>query len=207
MRWYRQLRFYCIMGASFTCSESIQKSKTKSGCTLSACLPGNNCGRYVFTSFFLFAASQPRILKAMVVCRPELYLDELSDWLATVTGKRITVSAVCNYLIRLGFTRRKLSILYERDDNLRAKFTRLVSQFRPEQHIFIDESSKDDRNANRYYGYLPKGTRHFSGLGHFVRKHRVSLLAAIDIPGIKEHLWLKVPSISNYSFWCSIFYT
>ena len=30
-----------------------------------------------------------------------------------------------------------------------------------------------------------KGTRHYSGLGHFVRKHRVSLLAAIDISGIQ----------------------
>ena len=87
----------------------------------------------------------------MVVSRPELYLDELSDWLATVTGKRITVSAVSNYWLRLGFTRRKLSILaYERDNYLRAEFTRLIGQFRPEQLIFIDESSKDNRNANRY---------------------------------------------------------
>ena len=122
----------------------------------------------------------------MAVSRPELYLDELSDWLATVTGKRITVSAVSNYLILLGFTRRKPSILpYERDNYLRAKFTRLISQFRPKQFIFIDESSKDNRNANRYYGYLPKGTRNYSGPGHFVRKHRLSLLAAIDISGIQ----------------------
>ena len=89
-------------------------------------------------------------------------------------------------MIRLGFTRRKLSILaYERDNYLRADFTRLISQFRSEQFIFIDESSKDNRNANRYYGYLPKGTRHYSSLGHFVRKHRVSLLAAIDISSIQ----------------------
>ena len=34
------------------------------------------------------------------------------------------------------------------------------------------------------YGYYPKGTRRPSGLGNFIRKHRVSIMSAMDQNGV-----------------------
>lgn len=38
-------------------------------------------------------------------------------------------------------------IARERNEHKRAEFRRLISQFQPEQFIFIDESSKDKRTT------------------------------------------------------------
>ena len=88
------------------------------------------------------------------------------------------------YRLYLSFTSQLSVIACERDDYQRAEFIHTISQFRRHQLLFLDESSKDDRTPERRYGYYPKGTRRPSGLGNFIRKHRVSIMSAMDQNGV-----------------------
>ena len=117
----------------------------------------------------------------MIQSRPELYLDELAIWLFQITGKRILVSTVCRYILRLGFTRQKLStIAYERDAIKRAEFIHFIGTFPINMLYFIDECSKDNRMTNRHYGYFERGCKSPSVLGNFIKRHRVSVLAGLS---------------------------
>ena len=120
----------------------------------------------------------------MVETRPDLYLDELQHWFHQVSGKNVTIQTICNYLLRMGFTRKKLSIIaIERDEFERAHFARFLSQFPSSMFLFVDECPKDDRDCNRRYGHFPRGRRHTGMLGNFIPKHRISVLAGLDING------------------------
>ena len=125
-------------------------------------------------------------LRAMITSRPELYLDEYQSWLFQITGKSLSIPSLCRYVLRLAFTRRKLSIIaYERDMYLRAEHIRFMSQFPSRMFLFVDECSKDDRKTNRHFGYFQHGYTQPSVLGHFIRKHRISVLAGLSSGGIE----------------------
>ena len=120
----------------------------------------------------------------MVETRPDLYLDELQHWFHKVSGKNVTIQTICNHLLRMGFTHKKLSIIaIERDEFERAHFARFISLFPSSMFLFVDECSKDDCDYNRRYGHFPRGRRHTGVLGNFIRKHRISVLAGLDING------------------------
>ena len=123
----------------------------------------------------------------MLKSTPSLYLDEYREWFELTTHKNIDVATICRYLIRMGFTRQRLSIIaYERDQLQSLQFWRIINQFPVHMLMFVDETSKDDRTANRRYGYFPSGERQPATLGHFIRKHRISVMAALDINGISS---------------------
>ena len=42
-------------------------------------------------------------------------------------------------------------IARQRDERRRAEFRRFIAQFNPDQFLFVDESSKDDRTLQVYY--------------------------------------------------------
>ncbi|KAL5005222.1 hypothetical protein ScPMuIL_018678 [Solemya velum] len=128
---------------------------------------------------------QQHILKAMVNSKPECYLDEYQEWFREVTGKRLSISCMCQYILRLGFIRQKMNIIaYERQEHARAEQIQFTSQIFQGDVRFLDESSKDNRTSQRMYGRFRKGTRRRSTIGHFVRRHRVSVLVGIDINGV-----------------------
>ena len=51
--------------------------------------------------------------------------------------------------------------------------------------LFVHEGSKDDRKTNRHFGYFQCGYTQPSVFGHFIRKHRISVLAGLASGGIE----------------------
>ncbi|KAK3735143.1 hypothetical protein QZH41_008106, partial [Actinostola sp. cb2023] len=68
----------------------------------------------------------------------------------------------------------------------RAEFRRRIASFRRDQLLFIDESSKDNRNLQRKYGRGLKGTK-VSFKGHFVRGTKYSVLGGLTTEGAFGH--------------------
>ena len=73
---------------------------------------------------------------------------------------------------------------YERNELLRSTFIAKVGRdYRPEQLIFMDEASKDERTLSREYGYSPKNTFAIKK-NVFVRGVRYTILPALSLQGI-----------------------
>ena len=47
----------------------------------------------------------------MVITKPELYIDEYVDWFDDVTERVISLATMCQTIICLGFTYKKVSLL------------------------------------------------------------------------------------------------
>ena len=60
-----------------------------------------------------------------------------------------------------------------------------MSQFPSRMFLFVDECSKDDRKTNRHFRYFQRGYTQPSVLGHFIGKHRISVLAGLLSGGIE----------------------
>ncbi|XP_073237791.1 uncharacterized protein [Porites lutea] len=116
---------------------------------------------------------------------PEIYEDEIQEWIQFALGKTIHVSTIAKLLKKMGFTRRKLNtIAKERDERSRAMYRRRIAQFSREQLLFIDESAKDERTFQRRYTRELQGTGRLSVKGNFTRGTRYSVLSAISTQGV-----------------------
>ena len=71
----------------------------------------------------------------------------------------------------------------ERNELLRNAFIAFIGQYRTDQLVFMDESSKDDRTLTRLYGYSEVNTRALKKVV-FVRGKRYTLLPALTEQGI-----------------------
>ncbi len=82
---------------------------------------------------------------------PELYLDEIQDWIAISCDVGLSRSAIHSIIQDLGYTYKMVKkAASERDVEFRAEWmARIMEEFVPEQMVFIDESSKDDRTLFR----------------------------------------------------------
>lgn len=56
------------------------------------------------------------------------------------------------------------------------------SEFKPEQFVFIDETSKDERSLSRAYGYSVKNVKVEKSIV-FVRGKRYTILPALTLDG------------------------
>ena len=73
---------------------------------------------------------------------------------------------------------------YERNELLRSTFIAKVGrEYKPEQLIFMDEASKDERTLSRGYGYSLKNT-FATKKNVFVRGVRYTILPALSLQGI-----------------------
>jgi hypothetical protein len=73
---------------------------------------------------------------------------------------------------------------YERNELLRSTFIAKVGRdYKPEQLIFMDEASKDERTLSRGYGYSLKNTFAIKK-NVFVRGVRYTILPALSLQGI-----------------------
>jgi hypothetical protein len=73
---------------------------------------------------------------------------------------------------------------YERNELLRSTFIAKVGrEYKPEQLIFLDEASKDERTLSRGYGYSLKNT-FATKKNVFVRGVRYTILPALSLQGI-----------------------
>ena len=127
----------------------------------------------------------------VVVSRPGIYLHEIQEMLLQETGTIVSLSTVCNFLHRMGFTRQKMTrVAIQRSDQLRVKFMEDVSLFNPEMFVFIDESGADRRDCLRKFGYQLRG-KPPQALQFFNRGKHITAVAAMSVQGLLECTMLE----------------
>jgi len=93
------------------------------------------------------------ILEA-VINRPAIHLYEIQRLVEQTTGTTISESAICRFLHKNNFSRKKLQrVARQRSEDLRAQFTSDCSLYSSETLVFIDETGSDRRHAMRKFGY------------------------------------------------------
>ena len=119
---------------------------------------------------------------------PTFYIEELQTLLKTnfPVVKNVSLSTICRVLnFDLQLIRKKLTkpAREAAPEEIRIYQVKLAAIYSfPEQMIFIDETSKDGRDAFRRYARSKKGTKAVVKLP-FNRGKRVSVMAALDCNG------------------------
>jgi hypothetical protein len=137
-------------------------------------------------------AGRPRILdggQVLSICEqlnraPEMYLDEVQDWVALTMQTSISKSALSELIRDAGYSFKMLhKAASERNEEERAAFRDWARDFvTMEMVITADESSKDNRTIFRRWGRSVRGTP--AGVhARFARGERYSILAAIGVDG------------------------
>ena len=133
----------------------------------------------------LIAPAQLLIMN-LVIERPGIYLREVKKELEDSMMLDISVSTICIFLQKNGFTRQRLRIVATQQDTfLREKFILDMALYSPEMFIFIDETGADWRNRIRKYGYSLRGK---PAINHALlfRGERVSAISGMSINGILD---------------------
>lgn len=121
----------------------------------------------------------------LAICEsPELFLDEIRDWVLVSMDIGLSRATISRIIKDLGFTYKHLhKVAIERDEELRQEWMEEIqSEFVAEQMVFVDESSKDERTIYRRFGRAPKG-QDATVSAKFVRGTRYSIIAAITTEG------------------------
>ncbi|KAF0704356.1 hypothetical protein AaE_014981, partial [Aphanomyces astaci] len=127
-------------------------------------------------------------VKAYAVSHPCFYVEELEESIRHQFPSLNNVSAatICRALMHdLGLTRKVLEKRAREaaDFELRDYYGRLQPYYSyPDQLVFVDETSKDGRNALRKYAWSKRNTKAIVELP-FARGERVSALAAFTTSG------------------------
>ena len=90
---------------------------------------------------------------------PDMYLDEIQDWLAVAHDVRLSKTALFENIRDAGVTYKLLrKAAAERDEDARAEWMDdMNTHYTAQQLVFVDETSKDDRTIYRHYGRAPSG--------------------------------------------------
>lgn len=119
----------------------------------------------------------------LVVTNPGIYLREIQAELCQMLIMNISLSSICKFLHKSGFTHQKLCcVVLQQDILLRKQFALDVS---PDMFVFIDEAGADRRNTLRKYGYSLRGKPATKKV-LLVRGERVSAIACMTINGILD---------------------
>lgn len=145
----------------------------------------------------LHAQGRPRILNvnhiqdlyALVGEAPELFLDEIQEWLGIVHELAISRSALHNNIRDSALTYKALrKAASEADQALRdAWMADAKANWVASQLVFVDESSKDDRTIYRHFGRSVSGMRAVIP-AQFIRGIRYSIVAALTVSGYLDTL-------------------
>ena len=123
-------------------------------------------------------------LTELIQHRPDWFLDELQGLLERNRFISVHYTTIHRELLRAGISLKKLcKVASERNEDLRADFIRRMARYEPEELIFIDETSKDERTLVRRYGRAPRSKR-ASIMGLFVHGKRLSAVAAMSTDGV-----------------------
>jgi len=115
---------------------------------------------------------------------PELYLNEIAEYLTLYHDLPISITALHGNLTELGLTWKIMQrAALERDDALRAAWLEdTLLRYTADEMVFLDESSKDGHTIFRKYGRSPRGERSVIQ-GVQDRGTRYSILPAITLDG------------------------
>jgi transposase len=115
---------------------------------------------------------------------PSVSLSELSYLLASEHNTFVSISTLSKTLMNAGFTFKKLAkVASERKEEQLANFILRIGKYTPEQLVFADESSKDERTIQRSRGWAPKGQRSISTVP-FLRGVRYTILPFLTMQGV-----------------------
>jgi transposase len=123
-------------------------------------------------------------MQELLLETPDLYLDEIAEWLLLYHDLPISTTALHNNLRNLGFSRKLMQrTAAERDHELRAAWMYdVLATYTAEQFVVLDESSKDGRTLFRRYGRAVAGSR-ASAVVPLERGIRYSILPALTVDG------------------------
>lgn len=137
------------------------------------------------TSRVLTSAAQLFVLN-LVVSKPGIYLREIQTELNTFLMVDVSISTICKFLCKNGFTHQRLcTVALQQDQLLREKFAVDVSLYTPDMFVFIDETGADRRDTLRKYGYSLRG-KPATKKSLLVRGERVSAIACMSMDGILD---------------------
>ncbi len=123
-------------------------------------------------------------LLSLIRFRPDWFLDELLDLLKTNRFISANYVTIHRELERAGVSRKKLKrVAMERNEQARNTFIDHISQYRPEELAFVDETSKNEKTPARAYGRSKRGHR-ARMRQRFVRGTRLTATALLTINGI-----------------------
>lgn len=123
-------------------------------------------------------------IRELLLETPDLYLDEIAEWLLLYHAIPISTAALHNNLRDLGLTRKLMQrTAAERDHELRATWMHdVLATYTADQFVVLDESSKDGRTLFRRYGRAIAGSR-ASAAAPLERGTRYSILPALTVDG------------------------
>jgi hypothetical protein len=125
-----------------------------------------------------------QLLLQLVNDNPDYFLDEMLYLLKTEHFVSVHYTTIHHELERAGVSRKRLQkIALERDEPHQCDFIGRMANYDPTQLAFLDETSKDERTPDRWFGRARKGTR-AQKRGPFVRGRRVSIEALINLDGM-----------------------
>jgi len=128
-------------------------------------------------------------INALISQNHTIYTDEIQEQLLTRRGTRVSIMTLNRTLRRLCLTNKATSGgALEHNDELRAIYMQHIGDLvtDPNQLMFGDEASKDERTSARRKGWSPKGTRCLQRR-FFVRGRRYSILPILTLDGIITH--------------------
>ena len=122
----------------------------------------------------------------LVVSKPGIYLHEIQAELIDTLLLQVSISTICTFLHKSGFTRRKIGyIAIQQDQFLREQFISDVSVFDPEMFVYVDETGSDRRNRLRNFGYSLRG-KPLRNQVLLARGERISAIACMSTSGILD---------------------
>ena len=99
-------------------------------------------------------------IQSYLAMNPDAYLVEIHWILHDEFGLEVSNSTIGRCILKdLKITRKKIKrIAAERDPELRGRFYIRMSQYEPDEIVFLDETASNERTADRRYGWSAKGT-------------------------------------------------
>jgi hypothetical protein len=130
-------------------------------------------------------AGDMEFLNGLLEREPCLFLDELQDRLYNGRHKQASMATICRSIDKLNISRKRVTKqAAERNEYLRAIWEGEMAQYDdPDQFVFLDESSVDNKTGQRNNGRSHKGTPCVRR-ATFLRGTRYSILPALTVDGI-----------------------
>jgi transposase len=122
----------------------------------------------------------------LVVQRPGIYLREIQKELVDFLMLHVSVSTICKFLHKNGFTHQRLrNTALQQDAFLRQQYILDMSVYSPDMLVFVDETGADRRNSLRKYGYSLRG-KPATNISLLFRGERVSAISCMSMNGILD---------------------